>query len=710
MKRLVVLSTREPRRSEAWDVGSLIRGMDAVDAAEVRAAEPDGDVLFVPHAVSEPQPDRADFLALPTISVVTSARWLQTQTPWPPAMPAVPEDVRLADGAIAVDWIRRSMLTITSGPDVAVTLQGLLSDASERIVPCILPTTPPPAPSHGSVKAVGRIVVLAAVHPTAVLPQILQGYLIARARGIDLPPLAVMGPGAAAVTDPHGIGSLFGLTREADVIGLEQVTEAERGRALRDARAIVIGTPEVGLGRDIRDAIAAGTPALVPASTGHAQLLHSLSAWARPFDPYDARAVAAAFEAVFGNDSARYEAAAATGRHDAARRLPHSDAIRAVIAEALDGTRSMDPHSGGGAPEQRREGRLRVAVVVRSGPSVGGVRFLESVVQPACPEIDVTLVLSHAADRAIGSVLPDVPRIRYSRAALESLGADVIWVPWPHLSMPPRTGVPLTCTWHDFNYLHAFGEHARSTWSETHRLREARIASVWFRTCTSVVHSAEAIRAEMREAFPAFAAKSRVVPVAPPPLVAASDLVDVRARFGVTGRFLLTPNGYYPHKNQDLLIRALALGRTEGHDLSVVFTGNRTWELDGRVPGAIGLGMVSDPDLVSLYALADGVVIPSLYEAGSYAMIEALHAGLPVAAADRPAPVEIAHRFGGDVIFFDPEDPRAALDAMCALASGEPIPHVAGSDEGRSPADVAAGYLAVWREAVALRAGESAMS
>jgi len=129
-----------------------------------------------------------------------------------------------------------------------------------------------------------------------------------------------------------------------------------------------------------------------------------------------------------------------------------------------------------------------------------------------------------------------------------------------------------------------------------------------------------------------------------------------------------------PHKNQELLIRALP---RLPDDVALVLAGHaEAYEDELRALSAeLGLdrrvsfpAYVPDEDLEGLWALAGCVAFPTLGEGFGLPVAEAMGRGVPVACSDIPVLREV----GGDVAhYFDPHDPAAAALAIEAALTDQ---------------------------------------
>ena len=151
---------------------------------------------------------------------------------------------------------------------------------------------------------------------------------------------------------------------------------------------------------------------------------------------------------------------------------------------------------------------------------------------------------------------------------------------------------------------------------------------------------------------------------------------ELLRQFPVAGRpYILYPAGYRSYKNHGVLIEALAQLHAEGHpDLELVFTGFTgmpnelarqiaSVNLSGRVHA---VGVVKRSELAGLYQQAAVTVVPSLYEQGSYPIVEAIHWGCPAACSGIAALREYLEPLDNTVPFFDP---RSAAE-LCRVVIG----------------------------------------
>jgi glycosyltransferase involved in cell wall biosynthesis len=141
-----------------------------------------------------------------------------------------------------------------------------------------------------------------------------------------------------------------------------------------------------------------------------------------------------------------------------------------------------------------------------------------------------------------------------------------------------------------------------------------------------------------------------------------SRLREVRAKYSLPDRFLLYAGAIYPPKNFTRLVRAYArVGPERGIPLVVAGGENRFLsEREIREPEVLGIaewvhrpGWVDQDDLAAFYALAELLLLPSLFEACPLPLLEAMAAGCPVVTADRYGTKELSEGAG---VLVNPEN------------------------------------------------------
>jgi glycosyltransferase involved in cell wall biosynthesis len=288
---------------------------------------------------------------------------------------------------------------------------------------------------------------------------------------------------------------------------------------------------------------------------------------------------------------------------------------------------------------------------------------------------------------------------------------DVVWCTWPHRELPPAAPAPLVTTFHDL--------HWRFFWTflaDEVREIESQMPA-WLESTALFVSSSEFIRGQLCEEYEVERGRTRVVPLTGmrPLPVSREAAAAVRRRFCLPRRFLLFPAVRSPHKNHMALQRALELLRAQGRPMTVVTTAAET-DAWFHGPDLIGLGYVSDETLRALYELSDGLVTPTLYEAGSFPVFEAMMVGRPVACSRIPPLVEQLERDGAEAELFVPNDPADIAAALRRLRGMGPVRrarlvrHNRLAVGRRSWADVADGYMTAFGEAIAAARAPAAVT
>ena len=147
---------------------------------------------------------------------------------------------------------------------------------------------------------------------------------------------------------------------------------------------------------------------------------------------------------------------------------------------------------------------------------------------------------------------------------------------------------------------------------------------------------------------------------------------EVLGRHEVQPPYVLFVGVLQPRKNLPRTIRAFSEARRQGDlDHRLVLVGKRGWRgaeteaaIDAAGDDLQPLGYVSDDDLPALYAGADALLFPSLYEGFGIPVLEAFACGTPVITSNVSALPEVA---GDAAMLVDPIDERQICDALLRL-------------------------------------------
>ncbi|MFQ5690520.1 MAG: glycosyltransferase family 4 protein [Gemmatimonadota bacterium] len=147
-----------------------------------------------------------------------------------------------------------------------------------------------------------------------------------------------------------------------------------------------------------------------------------------------------------------------------------------------------------------------------------------------------------------------------------------------------------------------------------------------------------------------------------------------RSAWNLPDRYFLYVGQIYPPKNFGRLLEAYAqAGPPRG--IPLVVAGQHAWLCDDELALVERLGIgewvvwkrwIEHESLPPLYAMAEALVLPSLYDSFGLPLVEAMASGCPVITADRFGPAEVTGEAG---ILVDPYDVAGLASAMIFVAS-----------------------------------------
>jgi glycosyltransferase involved in cell wall biosynthesis len=239
-----------------------------------------------------------------------------------------------------------------------------------------------------------------------------------------------------------------------------------------------------------------------------------------------------------------------------------------------------------------------------------------------------------------------------------------------HLLLPLRS-IPTVLTVHDLIFRHLPAYH-----KPLNRWYLNLTVPLYCRRATHIITISECSRRDLVTAcdlpldkitviYEAAAPRFRVQP---PEAVAA-----VRAHYGLPTHYLIFVGTIEPRKNLTRLLAAFESLRAEGLTEALVIVGRRGWLNDdffaalerSPVRDAVILpGYASDEDVPAIYAGAQALVFPSLYEGFGLPVLEAMACGTPVAASSASSIPEV----GGDAaLYFGPTNVEEMIEVTCRL-------------------------------------------
>lgn len=179
------------------------------------------------------------------------------------------------------------------------------------------------------------------------------------------------------------------------------------------------------------------------------------------------------------------------------------------------------------------------------------------------------------------------------------------------------------------------------------------------------------------------------ISVCPPPFAEnwfttkkESDWPLLENKHSISKEYLLYPAATWQHKNHIRLLEAFKEVLKAIPDIKLVCTGNKTdyySSIEKKIK-ELGLenfveflGIVSEEDLIGFYKNASLVVIPTLYEAGSGPLYEAMRYEVPVICASTTS---LPETIGDERFLFDPKNTNELADLIIKMLTDNDLKNI----------------------------------
>ncbi len=260
-----------------------------------------------------------------------------------------------------------------------------------------------------------------------------------------------------------------------------------------------------------------------------------------------------------------------------------------------------------------------------------------------------------------------------ARVGLDRLLADgTLFHATEHL-LPPLRSMPTVLTVHDLIFKHLPAHHKRlNRWYLNWAL------PLYCRRASHIIAISECTRRDIVAAYGIPSDKITVVHEAADPRFrpqSAQAVAVVRSRYKLPKRYVVFVGTIEPRKNLTRLLAAFEEVYSAGLTDGLVIVGKRGWLYDdffaalerSHARDAVILpGYVADADLPGIYAGAQALAFPSLYEGFGLPVLEAMACGTPVTCSATSSLPEIA---GDAALSFDPENVQSITTALRRLLS-----------------------------------------
>ena len=256
---------------------------------------------------------------------------------------------------------------------------------------------------------------------------------------------------------------------------------------------------------------------------------------------------------------------------------------------------------------------------------------------------------------------------------------DVVLMPWLHRHrLPEKLSVPVVACFHDAILFQFEGLLPARHIAEERESLLGWVANPRLR----IVVSSNATISTLGRIFSTEKSRFDLVPVSGEHIPFSARPVPLKREWQ-KAPYLLCPANTFPHKNHDVLFNGFAKW---GASYPLVISGEGTLmhpprlgrhrdlrRLLGALRLEIGkdvipMGYIGNDEYLSLLSHCRALIMPTKAEGGgSFPVFEAMNMGVPVICSDIPVLREQMQRTGGEVIWFEVENPDGLASALREL-------------------------------------------
>ena len=167
--------------------------------------------------------------------------------------------------------------------------------------------------------------------------------------------------------------------------------------------------------------------------------------------------------------------------------------------------------------------------------------------------------------------------------------------------------------------------------------------------------------------------KINILPfIAPKYIFDCTNVIDVRKKYNIKGKYIFYPAQFWEHKNHINLVKAINIVSKVETDIKLVFSGSTKYSGYGKVlniirkynleKNVIFLGYVSEEEIVNLYKESEMLVMPTFFGPTNIPPLEAMALKCPMALSDVYG---MREQSGKAALYFNPNIPDEI--AQCIL-------------------------------------------